>query len=155
MNVHDARILRGAALPTIVVAVIVCVVTAIVGGGDALLGAAFGSVVVLAFFAVGWWLVAWAGRISPQAMLQMAVASYIVKVGVVLGIVYGVHDVTGFDGKAFSWAVIACTLVWVVAEVRAFSREKILYVEPERGEAKSGKDGSNEHAMEPRGGERQ
>jgi len=41
-----------------------------------------------------------------------------------------VKDVSALDTKALAWAVVACTITWMIFQLRAFSREKMLYVEP-------------------------
>jgi ATP synthase protein I len=38
-----------------------------------------------------------------------------------------------FDRRAFGLSIVVAAVVWMVGEVRAFSRLKILYVEPDRG----------------------
>jgi ATP synthase protein I len=130
MQAHDARILRGAAIPTAVVAGVVTLVAALASGADGLLGALVGGVVVVAFFAAGWAALARFGRENPMLLLPIALGTYLGQLLVVGLFIVLVKDVPAFDMRALGWAVIACTLTWMIFQLRAFSREKMLYVEP-------------------------
>jgi ATP synthase protein I len=130
MQVHDVRILRGAAIPTAIAAVILAVVSAIVAGQKGLIGSILASVIVGAFFTVGMFVIARAGRISPQVMMQVAILSYMVKIALLFGFVVAFANATWFNPKAFAASLVASTLVWMGAQIRAFSKEKILYVDP-------------------------
>jgi ATP synthase protein I len=71
--------------------------------------------------------------VSPALMFQAAMATYLVKILVLAGILVAFHDTTAFDPKAFGWAVLAATVVWLVAEVRLFTTTKVPYVVPDEG----------------------
>jgi ATP synthase protein I len=76
--------------------------------------------------------------------MNVALATYLVKI-VVLGVFMGIFkNTTLFNTKAFGLTVLACALVWVGFQVRAFLKLKMLYVEPEppkaRGTASTGED---------------
>lgn len=130
MQVHDVRILRGAAIPTAIAAVILAVVSAIVAGPKGLIGSVLASVIVGAFFTVGMFVIARAGRISPQVMMQVAILSYMVKIALLFGFVVAFAHAKWFNPKAFAASLVVSTLVWIGAQIRAFSKEKILYVDP-------------------------
>lgn len=130
MNQHDVRILRGAAVPTAVVGLVVVAASALLAGGKGVLGAGFGVVVVGAFFSLGIVVIAWASRINPVAMMNVAILTYIVKIALLALVLVAFADTDAFETKAFAAAILVCTLVWMGAQVRAFSREKMLYVEP-------------------------
>ncbi|WP_248964336.1 hypothetical protein [Sphaerisporangium perillae] len=131
MQANDVRALKGAAIPTIAVGLVVVVVAALLGGGAGALGAAIGLVVVAAFFTAGLVAVTWAGRVSPQMMMLAAVLGYLVKVVLLMVLLSAFADATAFSPRAFGWAVIICTIVWTIGEVRAFLKLKMLYVDPE------------------------
>jgi ATP synthase protein I len=133
MQEHDVRILRGAAVPTAVVAVPLVAVAAILAGGKGALGAALGVVLVAVFFTVGVLVLGWAAKINPVALMNVALATYLVKVAALLGVLLALGDTTLFDRRAFGLAILVAALVWIAGEVRAFSRLKILYVEPDQG----------------------
>lgn len=130
MQVNDARILRGAAIPTTAVGVLVTVLLAVLGGPKGLLGAVLGFAVVVAFFTVGLLVVTWAARTLPHALMNIALLSYLIKVGLLAVLLMVVRGTTLFDTRAFGWAALVSTLVWVAAEVRIFVRMKIFYTEP-------------------------
>lgn len=131
MQHNDVRILKGAAIPTAVVGAAAVVVAGVTVGGSGALGALVATVVVGVFFAIGLAAVSWAGRISPTAMMAGAVFSSVFKI-ILLGVLLKVFERAGlWDFEAFAWAVVACTVTWMVAEARILIRTKVLYVDPE------------------------
>jgi ATP synthase protein I len=142
MNDHDVRILRGAAIPTGVVGLLVVAVSAGVAGGKGALGAVLGTLLVAAFFTVGVVVIAWASRINPFAMLNVAIATYLVKIALLAGVLVVLADTTVFETRAFAAAIALCTVTWTAAQVRAFGQEKFLYVEPDREGSSSSGEGS-------------
>lgn len=132
MHEHDAAVLRGAFVPTAVAGVVATVVAAVLGGGKGALGALIGTVVVLVFFTVSLVVVGRASRTSPYAAMNAAILTYLVKIGVLFLLIVAFADTTAFDTKAFGLTIVACTLVWTTFEVRAFSRLKMLYVDPDQ-----------------------
>ncbi|WP_424529565.1 hypothetical protein ACOZ38_08600 [Sphaerisporangium viridialbum] len=131
MQANDVRALKGAAVPTIAVGLVVVVVAALMAGTKGALGAAIGVVVVAAFFTAGLVAVTWAGRVSPQMMMLAAVLGYLVKVILLMVLLSSFSDATAFAPKAFGWSVVICTIVWTIGEVRAFLKLKMLYVDPD------------------------
>jgi ATP synthase protein I len=130
MQVHDIRILRGAAIPTAIAAVVFAALSAVAAGQKGLIGSLVASLIVGAFFTVGLVIIARAARISPPVMMQVAIISYMVKIALLFGFVVAFKDATWFNPKAFAASLVASTLVWTGAQIWAFSREKILYVDP-------------------------
>jgi len=133
MQEHDARILRGAAVPTAVVAVPLVLIAGLLAGGKGALGAALGVVVVAVFFTVGVVVLGWAAKINPVALMNVAIATYLVKAFALLLVLVFLGDTTLFDRRAFGLSIVMAAVVWMAGEVRAFSQLKILYVEPDRG----------------------
>lgn len=132
-RVRDLSAVRVAAVVTAAVLPIAVVVGALVGGADAAIGAGFGVVLVTASFTLSAIAVLRAAKISPALMFQAAMGTYLVKILVLAGILVAFHDTTAFEPKAFGWAVLAATVVWLVAEVRLFTSAKVLYVTPDEG----------------------
>jgi ATP synthase protein I len=133
MQEHDAAVLRGAAIPTAVVAVPLVAVAGLTAGGKGALGAALGVLLVAVFFTVGVLVLGWASKINPVALMNVAIVVYLVKVVALLGVLLAFQDTALFDRRAFGLAIVVAALVWMAGEVRAFSRLKIVYVEPDRG----------------------
>ena len=133
MNRQDVAILRGAALPTAATAVVLVVVAGLRAGLPGVLGAVFGVGVVAVFFSVGILAIGAAARVSPLMMLNVALLTYLVKIILLAVLLVAFKDTTAFDTKAFAWSILVSTLVWIAAEMRTFSRQRILYVDPDQG----------------------
>jgi ATP synthase protein I len=133
MQQHDVQVLRGAALPTAVAGVLLVVAAGVMAGGKGALGAALAVLVVAAFFTIGMVVLAWAARINPVTLMNVAIATYIVKVAALFVLLLAVQHTTSFDRRAFAFSIVVAAVVWMVGEVRAFSRLKMLYVEPDHG----------------------
>ncbi|MEU7853610.1 hypothetical protein [Nonomuraea sp. NPDC049141] len=131
MQANDVRVLKSAAIPTLVVGVVAVVVALLLAGAKGALGAAIGTLLVGVFFSISVVAVSYAARISPQLMAIAAMVSYLVKVVVIMVMLAAFGDTTAWNSKAFAWSVVVGTLVWTAAEVRAFMKTKMLYVDPE------------------------
>jgi ATP synthase protein I len=127
------RIARHSALSTAVVAVIMAAVGLGISGTKGLLGAALGVALVAVFFAISFFVVGRAARISPQAMMIAALLTYVVKVLVLLLFVVHYSNTTVFNTRLFGLSALACILAWCAAQVYWSMKLKFLYVEP-RGE---------------------
>jgi ATP synthase protein I len=141
MQSVDALVLRGAAVPTAVVGVAAIGISAAVAGSGGALGALFGALIVLAFFTVGQVVLGRVLRDNPQMAMTVAMTLYLVKIGVLFGLIVLFQGTTAFDTKVFGLTIVACTLTWTVAEVWVFARTKVLYVEPGTGSGGSGSGG--------------
>ena len=126
----DALVLIRAGVVTAVAGVIVVIISALMSGGSAALGAIFGTALVIVFFSAGQFALGSVLRNNPQMALTMALTIYLVKIGVLLVILVLFADTTAFDTKTFALAILVCTLVWTVMEVWIFGTTKVLYVEP-------------------------
>lgn len=127
----DALVLRRAGLGTVVAGVIVVVISALVAGSSGAVGAILGTLLVVAFFSVGQFVLGAVLKSNPQMALTMALTLYLVKVGFLLLIIVLFADTTLFDTKTFAAAILTGTMVWTVVEVWIFGTSKVLYVEPE------------------------
>ncbi|GAA2885240.1 hypothetical protein GCM10010517_48830 [Streptosporangium fragile] len=131
MQANDVRLLKGAAIPTLLVGLVVVLVATLFAGVKGALGAAIGLLVVCAFFSLGIVAVSYASRVSPMMMMTAAVLSYAVKIIIIMALLKTFEDATAFEPKAFGWAAIACTLAWTVGEMRGFMKLRMLYVDPD------------------------
>ncbi|GAA2685072.1 MULTISPECIES: hypothetical protein [Nonomuraea] len=131
MQANDVRVLKSAALPTLVVGAVAVIVAFLVAGGKGALGAVVGLALVAVFFSVSVVAVSYAARVSPQMMAISAMVSYLVKVVVIMAMLRAFGDTTAWNPKAFAWTVVVGTIVWTAGEVRAFIKTKMLYVDPE------------------------
>ena len=130
----DRLVLRVSIPVTVAVGIVAAVVGALVAAdpGKALLGAAIGTVIVVAFFTVGQVVVGAVLRSNPQMAMSVALMVYLVKIGVLFIFIILFQGTTAFDTKVFALTIVACTLAWTVAEVWIFARTKVLYVDPQQ-----------------------
>ncbi|MFN8126818.1 MAG: hypothetical protein U0R64_09980 [Candidatus Nanopelagicales bacterium] len=131
MDQFTRTIIRGAALPTVVVGLVITAAAWALQGSPGGIGALLGTVVVVVFFMAGQLLLGAVLKHNPQAGLMVAMTLYIVKIGVLLALLLMLQGTTAFNTKAFALTILACTLVWTICEVVIFSRTKVLYVEPD------------------------
>ena len=130
----DRLVLRVAIPVTVAVGIVAAVIGALVASdpGKALLGAAIGTVIVVAFFTVGQVVVGAVLRTAPQMAMSVALMVYLVKIGILFIFIILFQGTTAFDTKVFALTIVACTLAWTVAEVWIFARTKVLYVDPQQ-----------------------
>jgi ATP synthase protein I len=136
MQSNDARMLLHAAVPTAAAGVIAAVAGAVAAGGKGAAGAAFGTLLVILFMGAGLVVLQRTARSLPHLFQAMGLMLYTTQL-LLLAIVLAVFkDTTLFNVKAFGFALLAATLIWIAAQARAHMKAKILYVEPETGEAR-------------------
>jgi ATP synthase protein I len=126
-----AVILRRSALLTAPVALLMIVLGAVLGGTKGLLGAALGVALVIAFFGISVLVVGRAAKVSPQAMMVAAIATYLGKIIVLLFLVGQFQDSTAFNPRLFGLTAIVCVLAYSAAQMIWSIRLKMLYVEPD------------------------
>jgi ATP synthase protein I len=131
MESSDARILRGAAIPTALAGVVAALISLLVAGPKGALGAVIGLVVVVVFFSISVFVVNWAAKISPQTMMAAALLSYAVKLVATFALIAALNGVTVWNPRAFAWTVIALVLVWILSEALVTVRSRTPYVEPD------------------------
>ena len=130
----DRLVLRVSIPVTVAVGVVAAIIGALVASdpGKALLGAAIGTAIVVAFFTVGQVVVGAVLRSNPQMAMSVALMVYLLKIGVLFIFIILFQGTTAFDTKVFALTIVACTLAWTVAEVWIFTRTKVLYVDPQQ-----------------------
>ncbi|GGV08493.1 ATP synthase protein I [Kitasatospora herbaricolor] len=135
----DARILRGAAIPTAVAGVIAMVISTAVVGGKGLLGALFATLLVMAFFSSGQVALDRLTRNNPQMMMAAALLVYTTQI-LLVGIVLAVFkNTTLFDTKVFGFTLLGCALIWTGFQVRGAMKAKLYYVQSDASENKADK----------------
>ena len=132
-SMQDTR--RGAS-PLLVAAVagalavvVLAVAGGVVDGAPGATGAVVGGGVTLAVFALGVGLVNLAARVLPAASLMVALLTYTLQL-LVLAIVVVVLDRSGLAGDEvsrgwFAAGVVAVTLLWLLGQVVAATRQRI------------------------------
>ncbi|MDN3351768.1 hypothetical protein [Actinomadura sp. DC4] len=142
MQSTDARILRGAAIPTGLAGLIAIVAGLLIAGGKGALGAAIGVALVLIFFTLGMLVVSYVTRLSQQLVMAAGLMGFLVKLVAVFALVAALNHVTVWNAHAFGWTVLALTIVWLAAEVNATINAKTPYVETGGGPRDLGKPGT-------------
>lgn len=119
--------------PTAAAGLVLAGLGATLEGWDGLVGALAGTLLVLAFAAAGHAVQRRSASLPPVTVFGVVMLSYLVKVTLLAAVVVAFRDTALFDNRLFAAAVLACTLVWLAAELRAFTKAKILYVDPHGG----------------------
>jgi hypothetical protein len=126
----DALVLRWAAIATVAVGVVCTVVGTVVSGPKGLLAGVLATIIAVAFFAVGQYIV---GRVllnSPETAFMTALVVYMGQILVLFVLLLLLQDATFFAPKVFAATIIACALTWILAAAVVTWRTKVLYVEP-------------------------
>ena len=126
-----AVILRRSAVVTAPAALVMVVLSTILGGVKGLTGSLLGVALVITFFGISTVAVSRAARHSPQAMMLTAITTYLVKIVALLFFVVRFSGTTAFDGKLFGLTVIVCVLAWTTTQVLVSARLQVPYVEPD------------------------
>ena len=131
MLANYSKIVRRAGALTAVAAAIMVAVSAALVGVKGLIGALIAVAIVAVFFGISILVVGRAARVSPQAMMVAALASYLVKIVGLAVIVSRLNGTTAFSTKTLGFVAIGCILVWTGAQAVTAMKLKMLYVEPD------------------------
>jgi ATP synthase protein I len=71
----------------------------------------------------------------PGIFQSMGLALFVTQFLLLAILLAVLKDTTLFNTRAFAFALLAATLVWVAAQTRAHMKEKILYVNPQSADA--------------------
>ncbi|UGY93657.1 hypothetical protein [Streptomyces gobiensis] len=131
MQSNDARILRGAAIPTACVGLVGVLVGAVTAGASGAIGAAIGAVLVLAFFGAGLYGLSRVGQRWPELFLGAGFLVYTTQVIVMFILLRVFRDATFMDGRVFGFTMAAGVFVWLAGQAWTHTRTKTFYVEPD------------------------
>jgi ATP synthase protein I len=126
-----AIVVRRAAIPTALGALVMVAVGAALVGVKGLVGALLGVAIVALFLGISIVVVGWAARISQPAMMIAALATFLVKIIALAVVVSSLEGTTAFSTRTLGFTAIGCILLWSTAQVIAAMRVKMLYVEPD------------------------
>jgi ATP synthase protein I len=128
---NDSLALRRATVITLLVGVVATVVGTIVAGGKGLIAGVLGTVITVAFFAIGQYIVGRVLRNSPETAFLTALVVYMGQILILFLLLLVLRDATFFAPKVFAATIIACALAWIFASAIVTWRTKVLYVDPE------------------------
>lgn len=130
MQSNDARILRGAAVPTALVGLCAVAVGAVLAGGAGALSAALGTVLVMAFFGLGLYALGRIGERWPEMLLGAAMAVYAAQILLLLIPLGLLRDASFVHGRVFGLTMLVGVITWLASQARAQLRLKVPYVQP-------------------------
>jgi hypothetical protein len=124
----ERALLRGAALPTLVVGIASVAISTWVKGGAGLVGALLAQFVVVIFFAANIGVARLSRDLDPVMTMSLAMFSYMAKVlllGVFLWLITTFVSADTCDRKAFALSAVAATFAWLGGEIRAYLALKL------------------------------
>ncbi|MFC9969751.1 hypothetical protein ACFVH6_02485 [Spirillospora sp. NPDC127200] len=126
MYSSDARILRGAVIPTAIAGVLAVLIGLLAAGGKGALGAAVGALITIAFFAISKLVVGYVATISEHLITGAAMLSYLLKVVGLFGMILLFKGADLWHEAVFGYTIIALIIVWIAAEARLVLRTRTL-----------------------------
>jgi ATP synthase protein I len=130
MLANDARTFVRSAVPTAIAGALLVALGGLLHGARGAFGGLIGVAVVTAFFALSMIAVNRAAKISPSAMFAAGMATYLVKILLLLGMIAAFKGITAFDTHWFGVTALLCILVWSAGQVVTFVRVRVPYVDP-------------------------
>lgn len=124
----ERALLRGAAIPTIVVGVIALITSTWLKGSAGFIGALLAQFVVVIFFATNIGAARLTRDLDPVMTMAIAMFSYMAKVlalGVFLWLITTFVSAETCDRKAFALSAVAATFAWLGGEIRAYLALKL------------------------------
>lgn len=118
--------LRGSLLPTLAVAVLAVGLAAFLGGPREAGSAALGAALVATFFSLSLLVMQRTAHLAPVAAMSVVLATYTGKMLALGAAMVLLRDAAWIAGRALALSIIACTVVWLAFEMRAFTRLRVL-----------------------------
>jgi hypothetical protein len=107
-----------AILPGVVATALAFIVGYLFGGWDIAASAALGIAVVVANFAANGLSLARAARISLMALYAVGMIGFVVRLGIIVGLMAGLRQFAFFSMLAFGLAVVPATLLLLGYEMK-------------------------------------
>jgi ATP synthase protein I len=126
----DLSHVRAGLVTTALLAVLGAPVAWLVRDGAAAAWVLAGLAIVAAFFSVGAYAVALAGRVSDSLTLPVALGTYLVKVTLLGVLLVWLRGQPWLDPKPFGLAIAAGTLAWTAVHARRVWTSQLYYVDP-------------------------
>lgn len=121
-----SRVLLVAALVSVVCGLLVTVVAGLLDGGAAARGALVGTLLAVAVFSFGGFVVNAVASVLPAAALVVALLTYTLQVLVMALVFWAVSSAdAALDQRWLGLAAIAATLGWMAGQIAATVRQRI------------------------------
>lgn len=125
--------LRGGAVPALVVGAVAVVVSTLLDGALGAAGSALAAAVVALTFASSMLLLRRVAGLDPRIVFLVAMIGYTTQVGLLGLFLLVFRDATWFSPLAFALTAITSSLAWTTGLVVAFTRVRtLIYDEPRR-----------------------
>ena len=124
----NQAMLRGAAIPAVIVAAVMVVIFTLTSGLSGAVGALLATFTVLIFFSVSLLVGLVTKDADPIGTMALAMLSYFTKLLLMAGLLIAVTRLSApesVDRRAFGLSALAITLAWLTGEVRAFFRLRL------------------------------
>jgi ATP synthase protein I len=119
----ERALLRGAVIPTLIVALISIALSTWIKGSAGLVGSLLAQFVVIIFFATNIGTARLTRDLDPVMTMSIAMFSYMAKVlllGAFLFLVTTFISEAACDRKAFALSALAATFAWLGGEIKAY-----------------------------------
>jgi CHASE2 domain-containing sensor protein len=126
----DLSHVRAGLLTTGVLAVVGAPLTWLVRDGRAAAWVLAGLAIVAAFFSVGVYAVAAAGRVSDSLTLPVALGTYVLKIALLGVLLVALRGQPWLDPRPFGLAIAIGTVAWTVVHARRVWTAQLYYVDP-------------------------
>lgn len=133
----EKALLKGAALPTILIGVVAIAISTLVKGSAGLVGALLAQCVVVIFFAANIGVARLSRDLDPVMTMSLAMFSYMAKVlllGVFLWLITTFVSAETCNRQAFALSAVAATFAWLGGEIRAYLGLKLHLQLPPKAE---------------------
>lgn len=121
--------LRSVVLPVLVLTAVCAVVAGVSAGGEGVLGAVVGGVVVCVFFVSSPAALGPITKVSPHLSLLVAMTFFLTKIIALLALFTVLFDRDGLgsrlDAESLGGTVIVTTLAWTLLQIRAARRVRL------------------------------
>ncbi len=124
----ERALLRGAAIPTLIVGLISIAISTYLKGSAGLVGSMLAQFVVVIFFATNIGAARLTRDLDPVMTMSIAMFSYMAKVimlGVFLFLITTFVPEANCDRRAFALSAVAATFAWLGGEIRAYLALKL------------------------------
>lgn len=128
MSSNEARLLRGAFIPTLAVSVIAISLSAAFKGVSGFYGAMLAQVVVVIFFVIHIILSRMVRNLDPISTMAMALFSYFAKLlafGTLLWAIARFSDRATINRTTFAITAVTLTIAWLWGEVASFMKLRL------------------------------
>ncbi|MBA8825185.1 hypothetical protein FHX42_002536 [Saccharopolyspora lacisalsi] len=126
---------RPAMTATLLTGGVAVAVAAVVAGVEGVLGAVFGTLLVIGCCWINVAVMRWMATSAPLMVMAAALGGYCTKFSILLTLLLLLADTTLFDMDSFALAILATVVAWTAAEVVGFTRARVPTVIPARDEA--------------------